>query len=337
MRSIFLLIPFFLLVTTLFSFNAFAEQIEINKENYVFGETITISGKLPYSAEEFVGLQILNPTKSDIVHIDQFFPKQDGSFSKSLKAQGPKWTSYGIYTIKIAYNDKIYEKTFLFSKPETSNDGSSSTPPSSNEIPSQPAENDLDTSFLNPKLRVSGFPDPSNAPNYYYERYFSENEYKNWFDSTFSDFTIYQVVGYKPTHVPGFPDENNSPWYYVNRYHKEENYKDWFDSQFPTKSIYEILGYPESFFQKVPDWIKNNAKWWSSDLISDAEFFNGISYLINEGILIIPNLPDSDTSHSKIVPIWVKHTASWWAEGKIDENEFLKSIEFLVENGIIQV
>jgi len=59
--------------------------------------------------------------------------------------------------------------------------------------------------------------------------------------------------------------------------------------------------------------------------------------LINEGILIIPNLSDSDTSHSKIVPIWVKHTASWWAEGKIDENEFLKSIEFLVENGIIQV
>jgi len=337
MRSIFLIIPFFLLVTTLFSFNAFAEPLEINKENYVFGEIITISGKLPYSAEEFVGLQILNPSKSDIVYIDQFFPKSDGSFSKSFKVQGPKWTSNGTYTIKIAYDDKIYEKTFFFSNLDASNEGSGSNPLPRDETPSQPIENDSDGSFLNPKLRVSGFPDPSNAPNYYYERYFSENEYKNWFDSTFSDFTIYEVVGYKPTHVSGFPDENNSPWYYVNRYHKEENYKDWFDSQFPTKSIYEILGYPESFFQKVPDWIKNNAKWWSSDLISDAEFFNGITYLINEGILIIPNLPDSDTSHSKIVPIWVKHTASWWAEGKIDENEFLKSIEFLVENGVIQV
>ena len=334
MRRIFLIIPFFVLATTLFSFNAFAEPIEVNKENYSFGEVITISGKLPYSAEEFVGLQILNPSKSDIVHIDQFFPKHDGTFSKSLKAQGPKWTSYGTYTIKIAYDDKIYEKTFFFSKLETSDEDSNSYSPPGKESPSQ-IEND--SSFSNPKLRVEAFPDPSHAPNYYYERYFSEQEYKNWFDSTFSDFTIYEVVGYKPTRISGFPDENNSPWYYVNRYHKEEIYKDWFDSQFPTKSIYEILGYPESFFQKVPYWIKNNAKWWSSDLISDAEFFNGISYLINEGILIIPNLPDSDSSHSKIVPIWVKHTANWWADGKIDENEFLKSIEFLVENGIIQV
>jgi len=32
--------------------------------------------------------------------------------------------------------------------------------------------------------------------------------------------------------------------------------------------------------KKVPDWVKNNAKWWAEDLIEDADFINGIEYLI---------------------------------------------------------
>ena len=30
----------------------------------------------------------------------------------------------------------------------------------------------------------------------------------------------------------------------------------------------------------VPDWVKNNAMWWSEDLIEDADFINGIQYLV---------------------------------------------------------
>ena len=32
----------------------------------------------------------------------------------------------------------------------------------------------------------------------------------------------------------------------------------------------------------VPDWVKNNAKWWSDDLIEDTDFINGIEYLIKK-------------------------------------------------------
>ena len=28
----------------------------------------------------------------------------------------------------------------------------------------------------------------------------------------------------------------------------------------------------------VPDWVKNNAKWWHEDLIEDTDFINGIQY-----------------------------------------------------------
>ena len=39
----------------------------------------------------------------------------------------------------------------------------------------------------------------------------------------------------------------------------------------------------------VPDWVKNNAKWWSEDLIGDADFSNGLEYLISHKIISIDN------------------------------------------------
>jgi hypothetical protein len=39
----------------------------------------------------------------------------------------------------------------------------------------------------------------------------------------------------------------------------------------------------------VPDWVKNNAGWWATDQIKDADFLNGIEYLIKKDILGIDN------------------------------------------------
>jgi hypothetical protein len=39
----------------------------------------------------------------------------------------------------------------------------------------------------------------------------------------------------------------------------------------------------------VPGWVKNNAKWWSEDLIEDTDFINGIKYLIKKQIISIDN------------------------------------------------
>jgi len=41
--------------------------------------------------------------------------------------------------------------------------------------------------------------------------------------------------------------------------------------------------------ESVPSWVKNNAKWWSEDLIGDTDFTNGINYLIEEQIIKIDN------------------------------------------------
>ena len=330
-----LLVTFFTICLSFYP--ALADSISINKSHYNFGETITISGKLSYAEGNFVGLQILNPSISDIVVIDQFLPQNDGSFTKSYKAQGPKWNENGVYSIRLVYNEQVFEKQFTFEKHETSlNENLGSKQSNQKSPPSEPKKTNEEIRE-DPKLRVQGFPDPHKAPNYYFERYSNDKEYQEWFKSQFRDYSISELVGYKTTHIDGFPDNINSPWFYVNRYNTEENYRDWFDSQFPGQTIYEVLGYPESLFQKIPNWIKNNAKWWSSGLISDSEFLAGIEYLIGEKIILIPNTPDPGIPQTKSVPVWIKNTAKWWSEGLIDENEFLKGISFLIENRIIVV
>ncbi|MDH3677672.1 MAG: peptidase [Nitrosopumilus sp.] len=87
--------------------------------------------------------------------------------------------------------------------------------------------------------------------------------------------------------------------------------------------------------QSVPDWVKNNARWWSIDAIPDSEFIDGLEDLINKGIITIPA---TETSLSEtIIPKWIKTTAKWWSNNDISNDEFLTAIEFLIKRGIIRI
>ena len=85
----------------------------------------------------------------------------------------------------------------------------------------------------------------------------------------------------------------------------------------------------------VPDWVKNNARWWSSNDISDGEFIGGLEHLIETGIISIE--PSERSSTEQEIPNWIKNTAKWWADNQISEEDFLKSIQYLVKKGIIRV
>jgi len=57
----------------------------------------------------------------------------------------------------------------------------------------------------------------------------------------------------------------------------------------------------------VPNWMKNTAGWWASDQIKDADFINGIKYLIEKNILGINN----EKVKSKISIEDIKFSPSW--------------------------
>jgi len=86
----------------------------------------------------------------------------------------------------------------------------------------------------------------------------------------------------------------------------------------------------------VPDWIKNNARWWSEEKITDSEFINGIEHLINEKIIIILDTQKLESSGQNI-PFWIKNTAEWWSLDLVSDDEFVAALEFLINNGIIRI
>jgi len=86
----------------------------------------------------------------------------------------------------------------------------------------------------------------------------------------------------------------------------------------------------------IPDWIRNNALWWSEDQIDDDTFIQGIEYLIKNQIIVISST-QQETSNSQEIPDWIRNNAKWWVSNQIDDKTFAQGLEFLIKNGIIHV
>jgi len=87
----------------------------------------------------------------------------------------------------------------------------------------------------------------------------------------------------------------------------------------------------------IPDWIRNNAKWWSLAQISDQDFANGLEYLIKENIINVPRGTASEGKAEPQIPSWLRKNAGWWSQGLLADDEFLKSIQWLINNGFIKI
>ena len=110
------------------------------------------------------------------------------------------------------------------------------------------------------------------------------------------------------------------------------NGSDLADAVFPV--IVDRIGVEQT---SIPAWIKNNAGWWATDQIDDSTFVQGIQYLIQEGIMVIPPTETLESVDSQIVPAWIKNNAGWWATDQIDDSTFVQGIQYLIQEGIIVV
>jgi hypothetical protein len=86
----------------------------------------------------------------------------------------------------------------------------------------------------------------------------------------------------------------------------------------------------------IPEWIRNNALWWSEEQIDDNTFIQGIEYLIKNNILVIPQTQQG-VSESQEIPSWIRNNAAWWADGQINDETFVQGLEYLIKNGILRV
>lgn len=317
------------------STSAFAEiSMSLDKSSYSIGQTIALSGNVEYQQGMPVIIQLRS--SSDIVAIDQKFPSSSGEFSSTFNAEGSKWQESGTYTVLISYAGQTAQKTFQFSaiSEEPAEPAQPNPEPA---IPEKPQTTPPMPAQEKAKVEIRGFPDPTKSPQYYYERYKDNAEFKAWFGSMFAGRTIESVVGYKPTHVTGFPDQTNSPQYYMDRYKNENLFAAWFDQQFPEKTIYDVVGVTEETMAVVPDWIKQYAQLWSDGQIDDVVFIDRISNLIAQEIIEVDGQIIKQSNGDKTIPFWFKSTASWYGKNQITTEEFLSGIQYLIEKEIILV
>ena len=86
----------------------------------------------------------------------------------------------------------------------------------------------------------------------------------------------------------------------------------------------------------IPDWIRNNALWWSQEKIDDDTFIQGIEHMIQNEIILIPQT-HQETFESQGIPDWIRNNAAWWADGQIDDETFVRGLEFMIKSGILSV
>ncbi|RDJ30995.1 MAG: hypothetical protein DWQ18_04650 [Crenarchaeota archaeon] len=86
----------------------------------------------------------------------------------------------------------------------------------------------------------------------------------------------------------------------------------------------------------IPDWIRNNAKWWAENKISNDDFVSGIQYLIKHDIISIPKTTQGISQNDQI-PSWIKTNAGWWADGIITDSDFVNGVQHLIQTGILRV
>ena len=107
-------------------------------------------------------------------------------------------------------------------------------------------------------------------------------------------------------------------------------------------SDFEASFHPEKVEERtrsssvIPDWIRNNAKWWSDGTIGDSDFISGIQYLITNHILGVP-VTHQESGDSEEIPSWIKTNAGWWADKMISDDDFVKGIQYMITNGILRV
>ena len=92
----------------------------------------------------------------------------------------------------------------------------------------------------------------------------------------------------------------------------------------------------------IPSWIKNTVGWWAYGQVTEIEFIEGITYLINNRIIVITDSPTGFMANSPgdveyVIPKWIKNNARWWADGDIPDSAFVSGLQWLIKNGIMQV
>lgn len=86
---------------------------------------------------------------------------------------------------------------------------------------------------------------------------------------------------------------------------------------------------------QIPDWLKNITQFWISGSISDAQYFQTLSFLLDEQIIHVPYTKTPKNAGDYEIPIWIQTNAERWVNGDISDDEFSIGMQWLLDKKII--
>ena len=198
--------PYSLVMVLLFGvmFNpAFAEitSIQTNNDSFNKGDTIEFSGTVEKDSTGLVTIVIRDPN-NEFVLLSQAIINHDDTFEKTVTIED-RFVGYGLYsgTGFILNMTKGITTDFGVSLNKIE-------PTKINEIPKEiiNQNSNKDQTHITKSVtevletisekKNADFVDPTKNPYHYVQRYYSESEYKSWFDRNYPDYTIEEAVGY---------------------------------------------------------------------------------------------------------------------------------------------
>lgn len=86
---------------------------------------------------------------------------------------------------------------------------------------------------------------------------------------------------------------------------------------------------------QIPSWLKHITQFWTSGSISDDEYFQTLSFLLEEQIVHVPHTKMSKDKWISEIPVWIKDNAEKWVNDEISNDEFSIGIQWMLHRGMV--
>lgn len=243
-----------------------------DKQSYVAGDTITISGTVSsLGTSNSAVLQVFNPFNV-LVQIGTINLAPDGTFSKTIKAEGQSWENDGSYQVKVIYvsTPVLASGTVNINFKATSVQSTPSSSPTVQPPSTQPSSQTPPTTQAGTQNTTHATDD--SIDEQIKQRIALANKLKQ------------QLEQSATTQIPFWVKDNARKWH-DGAIDNAEFSKDiqYFISSGLIKTDSQVT--PTTTFEHIPSWQKDVAQWWSQGVVSDYDYVNSIQYLLDKKII----------------------------------------------------
>ena len=88
---------------------------------------------------------------------------------------------------------------------------------------------------------------------------------------------------------------------------------------------------------QIPNWFKHTTEYWTSQNMSNEEYFQTLEFLFYEKIIQLPQTKVPKENMELQIPVWINTNAVKWTEGELSNDEFSIGIQWMLDHRIIQM